>query len=31
MGRDALFDYLKTEHLLIRPRKNYTTITTTNS
>ncbi len=29
IGRDALFAYLKTEHLLIRPKKNYTK--TTNS
>lgn len=29
IGRDALFKYLKTEHLLIRPKKNYTK--TTNS
>lgn len=29
IGRDALFNYLKTEHLLIEPRKNYTK--TTNS
>lgn len=29
IGRDALFTYLKTEHLLIRPKKNYTK--TTNS
>lgn len=29
IGRDALFTYLKTEHLLIKPKKNYTK--TTNS
>lgn len=29
IGRDALFAYLRTEHLLIRPKKNYTK--TTNS
>ncbi|MFY0675594.1 MAG: IS3 family transposase [Bacteroidia bacterium] len=29
VGRDALFDYLRAEHLLIRPKKNYTK--TTNS
>lgn len=29
VGRDALFDYLRAEHLLIKPRKNYTK--TTNS
>ena len=29
IGRDALFNYLKTEHLLIKPKKNYTK--TTNS
>lgn len=29
IGRDALFAYLKTEHLLIKPKKNY--IKTTNS
>jgi len=29
IGRDALFDYLKTESMLIKPRKNYTK--TTNS
>ena len=29
VGRDALFDYLRSEHLLIRPKKNYTQ--TTNS
>ncbi|WP_438425053.1 IS3 family transposase [Aquimarina macrocephali] len=29
MGRDALFNYLRSEHLLIRPKKNYTK--TTNS
>jgi transposase InsO family protein len=29
IGRDALFNYLKTEHLLIRPKRNYTK--TTNS
>jgi len=29
IGRDALFQYLKSEHLLIRPKKNYTK--TTNS
>jgi len=29
IGRDALFKYLKTEHLLIKPKKNYTK--TTNS
>lgn len=27
LGRDALFDYLRTEHLLIRPKKNYTKTT----
>lgn len=27
IGRDALFDYLRTEHLLIRPKKNYTKTT----
>ena len=27
IGRDALFAYLKTEHLLIRPKKNYTKTT----
>lgn len=27
IGRDALFDYLKREHLLIRPKKNYTKTT----
>jgi transposase InsO family protein len=29
IGRDALFDYLRSEHMLIRPKKNYTK--TTNS
>lgn len=29
VGRDALFDYLRAEHLLIKPKKNYTK--TTNS
>jgi len=29
IGRDALFDYLRSEHLLIKPKKNYTK--TTNS
>lgn len=29
VGRDALFNYLRTEHLLIKPKKNYTK--TTNS
>lgn len=29
LGRDALFDYLRREHLLIRPKRNYTR--TTNS
>lgn len=29
VGRDALFDYLRSEHLLIKPKKNYTK--TTNS
>jgi len=29
LGRDALFDYLRSEHLLIKPKKNYTK--TTNS
>jgi hypothetical protein len=29
VGRDALFDYLRGEHLLIKPKKNYTK--TTNS
>jgi putative transposase len=29
LGRDALFDHLRSEHLLIRPKKNYTR--TTNS
>lgn len=29
IGRDALFDYLRAEHLLIKPKKNYTK--TTNS
>lgn len=27
IGRDALFDYLKREHLLIKPKKNYTKTT----
>jgi len=27
MGRDALFNYLRKEHLLIRPKKNYTRTT----
>ncbi len=27
LGRDALFDYLRVEHLLIRPKKNYTKTT----
>jgi len=27
VGRDALFDYLRTEHLLIKPKKNYTKTT----
>lgn len=27
VGRDALFDYLRAEHLLIKPRKNYTKTT----
>lgn len=27
LGRDALFDYLRSEHLLIRPKKNYTKTT----
>lgn len=27
VGRDALFNYLRAEHLLIRPRKNYTKTT----
>ena len=27
VGRDALFDYLRKEHLLIKPRKNYTKTT----
>lgn len=27
LGRDALFDYLRAEHLLIRPKKNYTRTT----
>lgn len=30
LGRDALFDYLRREHLLIRPRKNYTKTTDSN-
>ena len=30
IGRDALFAYLKTEHLLIRPKKNYTKTTNSN-
>ena len=30
MGRDALFDYLRSEHLLIKPRKNYTKTTNSN-
>ena len=29
LGRDGLFDYLRSKHLLIRPKKNYTK--TTNS
>ena len=29
IGRDALFDYLRTESMLIKPKKNYTK--TTNS
>ena len=29
IGRDALFDYLRSEHLLVKPKKNYTK--TTNS
>ena len=29
LGRDALFDHLRSEHLLIRPKRNYTK--TTNS
>jgi len=27
IGRDALFDYLRSEHLLIKPKKNYTKTT----
>lgn len=27
VGRDALFDYLRSEHLLIKPKKNYTKTT----
>ena len=27
IGRDALFDYLRSENLLIRPKKNYTKTT----
>ena len=27
LGRDALFDYLRSEHLLIRPKRNYTKTT----
>jgi len=27
LGRDALFDYLRSEHLLIRPKKNFTKTT----
>ncbi len=27
IGRDALFDYLKSESMLIKPRKNYTKAT----
>lgn len=27
LGRDGLFDYLRSEHLLIRPKKNYTKTT----
>lgn len=30
MGRDALFDYLRSENLLIRPKKNYTRTTYSN-
>ena len=30
LGRDALFDYLRREHLLIKPRKNYTRTTYSN-
>lgn len=30
IGRDALFTYLKYEHLLIKPRKNYTKTTNSN-
>ena len=27
LGRDALFNYLRSEHLLIKPKKNYTKTT----
>lgn len=27
VGRDALFDYLKSESMLVRPKKNYTKTT----
>lgn len=30
IGRDALFNYLRSEHMLIRPRKNYTKTTNSN-
>jgi transposase InsO family protein len=30
VGRDALFDYLRVEHLLIKPKKNYTKTTNSN-
>tara|TARA_B110000977_G_C11001671_1_gene464090 strand:- start:66 stop:881 length:816 start_codon:yes stop_codon:yes gene_type:complete len=30
IGRDALFNYLKSEHLLVKPKKNYTKTTDSN-
>jgi len=30
IGRDALFDYLRSEHMLIKPKKNYTKTTNSN-